>query len=145
MLIMASFLFAVVGVVGVAITDDQAAEFKKLNGTWKIEQAELNGTKWPDALTQQFTLVLENEKYQLLSKSPTDEGTAKLDASKKPKTMEIKGVKGPNQGKTFLAIYEVDKDTLKICYDLSGKAYPTEFTSPANSGRFLVTYKRSKE
>jgi uncharacterized protein (TIGR03067 family) len=142
---MACCLFVVVGLVGVAFADDQAAEFKKLNGTWKMEQAELNGSKWPDAMTQQFTLVLKDEKYQLLSKSPADEGTVKLDASKKPKTMEIKGEQGPNKGRTMLAIFEVDKDTLKVCYDLSGKAYPTEFTSPANSGRFLVTYKRSKE
>jgi uncharacterized protein (TIGR03067 family) len=130
---------------GAACADDQAAEFKKLNGTWKMEQAELNGSKWPDAFAQQFTLILKDEKYQLLSKSPTDEGTAKLNVNKKPKTMEIKGEKGPNQGKTFLAIYEMDKDTLKICYDLSGKAYPTEFSASKDSGHFLVTYKWAKE
>src|SRR4051794_40819519 len=35
--------------------------------------------------------------------------------------MDITGTSGPNKGKTILAIYEQKGDTLRICYDLSGK------------------------
>jgi hypothetical protein len=54
------------------------------------------------------------------------------------------GTDGPNKGKTFLAIYELDKDSLKVCYDLSGKARPTEFKTKPDTTLFLVTYTREK-
>jgi uncharacterized protein (TIGR03067 family) len=58
--------------------------------------------------------------------------------------LDIIGTDGPNKGKTFLAIYERDGDTLRICYDLSGKNRPKDFKSPEGTQHFLVTYKREK-
>lgn len=42
----------------------------------------------------------------------------------------------------FLAIYELDGDTLRVCYDLSGKARPSEFKTKAETQLLLFTYKR---
>jgi uncharacterized protein (TIGR03067 family) len=61
-----------------------------------------------------------------------------------PKAMEVTGTAGPNKGKTFPAIYELIGDTLTVCYDLSGKARPSEFKSKAGTHLFLATYKRVK-
>ena len=55
--------------------------------------------------------------------APCDEAV-KLDSAKKPRAMDIVGTKGPNQGKTIPAIYEFTDTTLRVCYDLSGKARP---------------------
>ena len=73
-----------------------------------------------------------------------DKGTVKLDPAAKCKTMDITGTDGPNKGKTFLTIYELNGDTLKVCYDLSAKSRPTEFESKPKTQLFLVTYKREK-
>jgi uncharacterized protein (TIGR03067 family) len=54
------------------------------------------------------------------------------------------GKKGPNEGKTFLAIYELKGDELRVCYDLGGKDRPTEFVSKPETPLFLVTYRREK-
>jgi hypothetical protein len=35
-----------------------------------------------------------------------------------------------------------DGDTLRVCYDLSGKSRPTEFKTKEGTRLFLVTYKR---
>jgi hypothetical protein len=51
---------------------------------------------------------------------------------------------GPNKGKTIPAIYERDGDTLRVCYNLSGKNRPTEFKTKAGAQLFLVTCKREK-
>ena len=51
---------------------------------------------------------------------------------------------GPNKGKTFLAIYEIDGDTLRVCYDLAGKNRPTEFSTSKERPFFLVIYRRAK-
>ena len=87
----------------------------------------------------------EHGLYTVMVGKGKDEGTAKLDSSKTPKTMEITGTDGPTKGKPLLAIYKIDGDSLTICYDLSGKAYPTEFKSKPDTKLFLVEYKRAKE
>ncbi len=66
----------------------------------------------------------------------------KLDSSARPKALDITGTEGPNKGKTILAIYELDGDTFRVCYDLSGKSRPTEFKTKAETQLFLVSYKR---
>jgi uncharacterized protein (TIGR03067 family) len=68
----------------------------------------------------------------------------KIDTSKKPKTMDIIGAEGPNKGKTFLAIYELNGDTLRVCYNLGGKERPAEFKTTKDSLVFLATYQRAK-
>ena len=75
----------------------------------------------------------------------TDKGTCALDTKSKPKGMTIKGVDGPNAGKTYPAIYELKGDTLRICYDLSGVKRPTEFKTAAGTKLYLTTYKRQKK
>jgi uncharacterized protein (TIGR03067 family) len=124
---------------------DAAAELKKLEGAWKLDKAEINGAELPREIVKDFKLVLKGDKYEILSKGPKDEGTISVDPTKKPKTMSIKGVDGPNQGKTLLAIYEITDDLLRICYDLEGKSYPTEFSAPANSKRFYAVYRPAKD
>jgi uncharacterized protein (TIGR03067 family) len=117
---------------------------KKIQGTWKPVTAELAGDSLPDEFVKGMKLVLTDGKYVVTTGEGKDEGTVKLDVAKKPRAMEIMGTKGPNKGKTFLAIYELKDNTLRICYDLSGKAYPKQFKTRANTLLFLVEYKRQK-
>jgi uncharacterized protein (TIGR03067 family) len=116
----------------------------KHEGTWLAQAAELGGQKFPDDVRKAIKLVIKDDKYTVTVGKETDEGTVKLNAAAKPKEMDITGTKGPNKGKTFLAIYELDGDTLRVCYDLSGKNRPTEFKTKEGSPLFLVTYKREK-
>ena len=85
------------------------------------------------------------DKYEVSVGGKPDKGTYTLDSTCKPKGMSITGTEGPNQGKTFPAIYELKGDTLRICYDLSGAKRPTEFKSTAGTRLYLVTYSRKQE
>ena len=89
-------------------------------------------------------LILEKEKYTVFVGDNPDEGTVSRDPKKSPKTMDITGTKGPNHGKTFLAIYELKDGNLRVCYDLSGKAPPTEFATRQKTQLFLATYQKVK-
>jgi uncharacterized protein (TIGR03067 family) len=120
------------------------ADGQKIQGTWKPVTAALGGKPFPDELLKTMTLVLTDGKYTVTVGELTDEGTVKLDPAKEPRAMDIMGTKGPNQGKTILAIYELTDTTLRICYDLSGKARPNEFKTKADTQLFLVEYKRQK-
>lgn len=118
-----------------------ADEGKLLEGTWLPTAAELGEKPLDDATLKAIKLVVDGEKYTV---GKVDRGTLKIDPAAKPKTMDIVGTDGPNKGKTLLAIYELDGDNLRICYDLSGKARPTEFKTKKGEKLFLATYKRAK-
>jgi uncharacterized protein (TIGR03067 family) len=119
---------------------------KAIQGTWLPETAELAGKAFPEEVTKSIRLVLgDGGTYKVTVGDRVDEGTTKIDPAKKPKTLDIVGTKGPNMGKTFLAIYELKGDTLRVCYDLSGKAHPDDFKSKPNTQLFLVTYHREKK
>ena len=120
---------------------------KMLEGTWILVAAELGGQKLPDEGLKDAAagdaagkLILTDGRYTFQN----DQGTYKLGPADKPKTMDINGTHGPNQGKTFLAIYELTGDSLRICYDLAGKMRPSEFTTKAGTLQFLAFYKRAK-
>lgn len=124
----------------------RADDAKSLQGLWKPEKAELAGKSMPDAAINAITLKINGDKYEVTVEGQgPDKGTCKLDTKAKPKRMSISSTEGANKGKTFPAIYEVKGDTLKVCYDLSGKDYPTEFKSAPKSMLYLVTYKRQKK
>jgi uncharacterized protein (TIGR03067 family) len=128
----------------IARADAAADEWKKLVGTWKVDAAAFNGND-ATATFKTAVLTIEEGKYKL-SFGGTDAGTLAVDPAKNPKSMTIMGTEGPNKGKTIPAIYEIDGDTLKICYALGGtKEAPTEFKSTAENKALFITYKREKK
>lgn len=116
-----------------------------LQGDWLPIKAELAGKPFPDAVLNTISLKLTKNEYDVLVAGKSDNGTWTIDPAAKPKGMKIVGVKGPNAGKTFPAIYEINGDTLRICYDLSGAKRPTEFNTKPATKLYLVTYKRKKK
>jgi uncharacterized protein (TIGR03067 family) len=136
-------LFTWFALLSVAGGNDEA-DRKALQGTWRPQSAQLAGAEFPAVVLKSITLVIDGDRYKVTATESVDEGTTTIDSSKSPKHMTIKGTKGPNEGKTFLAIYEIKGDTLTVCYDLSGKAFPTEFKSAADTQLYLSRYQREK-
>ena len=128
-----------------SLTAFAADDAKAVQGNWKPVKAELAGQPMADAVLQSISLKLDNGKYEVFVGVNPDRGTYTVDATSKPKSITVTGTEGPNQGKTFPAIYELKGDTLRICYDLSGAKRPTEFKSIAGTKLYLVTYQRKKE
>jgi uncharacterized protein (TIGR03067 family) len=130
--------------VGVSAHADEKSAVDPLDGTWKPVTAQFAGQPFPDEVLKTMKLVVDKGKYTVFVGDQADEGTVVVDPKKSPKTMDITGTKGPNQGKTMLAIYEFKGGDLRVCYDLGGKARPTEFASQKESQLFLVTYQMVK-
>ena len=124
-----------------APTDDAQA----MQGTWTPTTAELGGQAMPDALLKSISLKLDKDHYEAHVGDKSDKGTYTLDTASEPKGMSITGTEGPNRGKTFLAIYQLDGDTLRVCYELSGEKRPSEFKTSKGTTLYLVTYSRKKE
>jgi uncharacterized protein (TIGR03067 family) len=123
-----------------------ADDTKNLNGTWKPQHALLAGQLVPVPVLEAITLTIAGTNYEVIvvtEKGPSpDRGTLTFDLAANPKGMTITGVEGPNAGKSFPAIYELDGDSLRICYDLSGQQRPAEFKSAPATKLYLVTYQR---
>ena len=114
-----------------------------IDGAWVPASAELAGQPDMDDV-RSLKLVIKGNQYTVTVGPVVDAGTLKLDPAASPKSIDISGTDGPNKGKTFLAIYERAGDTLRICYDLSGKSRPVEFKTLPGTQLFLVTYKSEK-
>jgi uncharacterized protein (TIGR03067 family) len=141
-------LFAALAVVMMLASlshgDDSTDARSSMQGTWIPSSAEMAGKKYPDEILKIMKLVVKDDKYTVTVGKNTDQGTLKWDPSAKPKALDITSTDGANKGKKFLAIYEQTGDTLRVCYDLSGKSRPTEFKTKPDTKLFLVTYKREK-
>jgi uncharacterized protein (TIGR03067 family) len=127
-----------------AFAADELEDAKALQGIWIPVKAELGGQPMPDAVLKTITLDLHQSQYEVTvtGEPEPDQGTWTLDTAAKPKGMMINGVKGPNAGKSFPAIYELKANTLRVCYDLSGAKRPTEFKTSAGTKLYLAPYSR---
>jgi uncharacterized protein (TIGR03067 family) len=122
-----------------------AGDARAIQGNWKPAKAELGGQPMTDDVLKTISLKMDNGKYEVFVGEHPDRGTYTLDAATTPRSITVIGTEGPNQGRTFPAIYELKGDTLRICYDLSGSKRPTEFKSVAGTKLYLVTYHRKKD
>jgi uncharacterized protein (TIGR03067 family) len=130
---------ATLSAFGAGAPDDDA---KAMQGSWQPANAEFGGQAMPAAVLKTISLKLENGKYEVMVGDAPDKGTYTLDSGANPKSITVTGTEGPNTGLSFPAIYELNGDTLRICYDLSGAKRPTEFKSVAGTKIYLVTYVR---
>ncbi len=115
-----------------------------IEGAWVPTMAEMGGMPFPEDVRKTIRLEVVGDKYTVTVGPQVDRGTFKLDPAAKPKALDITGVEGPNQGKTILAIFEREGETLRVCYDLSGKSRPSEFRTREGTPLFLVSYQREK-
>lgn len=137
-LTIAMLVLALSGAVTAAPDKNRTA----LEGTWLPATAELAGKPFPDEVRKSIKLVIKGDRYTVTIGEQVDRGTLKLDANARPRSLDITGTEGPNKGRTIPAIYEESGDTLRICYDLSGKMRPVAFKSEAGTQLFLVCYRR---
>ena len=115
---------------------------KALIGRWTPESAVMAGKELPREELKSMHLVFAKGKYTLTIGDQVDEGTYKVDESEVPKTITFVGTKGRHEGKTMFGIYELEKGTLRLCFDTTGKTHPTKFESKPDTQSFLASYHR---
>jgi uncharacterized protein (TIGR03067 family) len=121
--------------------DDQAKkDLEKLQGSWKAETAIMGGEKAPAEQLAKMGLTFKGNEV-IPAENPKDVATIKLDPSKKPAQMDLtEKNKTVSQG-----IYEIDGDTLKLCFSEPGEGRPKTFESPKGKPTFFLVLKRVKK
>ncbi|MCA9186915.1 MAG: TIGR03067 domain-containing protein [Pirellulaceae bacterium] len=128
------------------IEEAKSGDFQ-FDGVWKPKGAMLQGVLLPPPALDAITLRIEGDTYEVTveGEEHSDKGVFLLDETVMPKRMVIKSTSGPNKGKIILAIYEVKSDiAMRVCYDLTGKAFPTDFKAPKNSDLYVAGYRRQQ-
>ncbi len=137
-------LFAAVLIAADPSDDAATKDLAKFQGNWTLISAERDGKKTPEEEAKKIKLTIQGNKFVLRKDSVViSEGTMTLDPSKRPREVDESITTGPNKGKVFSAIYEIDDEQHKICFAAAGKERPPEFSS--GSGRLLQVGRREKK
>ena len=121
--------------------DAKNAEDQKLQGTWQVLRQEYDGN---DVNTEETRVVISPGKIIIKDKRGERTIPYTLDPSMKPKTIDLTL---PSNGTAIpcIGIYQLDGDTLKICFGEKGQARPTEWTSPKGSRLTLFVLRRTNK
>jgi len=120
---------------------------KLYEGTWRIVSLTVDGNEVAEDDAKKITVVnaADGGWTILVDGKEIAKGTSEIDPSKKPKTIDLKTTEGNDAGKTSLGIYEIEKDTRKVCIAKPDAERPTKFASKSGSGMILATFKREKQ
>ena len=123
---------------GAKPADPNAAALASLQGKWVI--ASLNGQSVGEG-GMEVSLTFTGDKYaQTMNGEVNERGSIKLDASKKPMTIDLMITEGDDAGKTQLGVIEVTGDKLTANFDIPGAGQrPPDLSPREGSLLFMAT------
>ncbi len=132
---------------GKAPADDSKGQKAEtaLEGTWTLVSLEFDGRKLSDEDLVNGTMTIKGNKYvfKMQKKENDEEGTLKIDAGKKPATIDLDILTGRSKGKKQVGIYELDGTSLKFCFSDPGETErPKEFKAGEGSKQTLFGFKK---
>jgi uncharacterized protein (TIGR03067 family) len=125
---------------------DLEKEVRKFQGTWTFESSVAGGKELPAGALEGLILTFEGDRHTVKKGDQVIQvGIQKLDPSKSPKAIDVTLTEGVKKGTVMLGIYEINGDTLKVCFDAEGQKRPTQFKSAPGSETFVNVHKRVKK
>jgi uncharacterized protein (TIGR03067 family) len=127
----------------VAVKDEVHFEaVPELTGEWSMVSGILDGVALEPAFTQSGRRVVEGREMTVFFGSQVYSKTKfAVDRSKTPRAIDLYNMQGGNAGKTQYGIYELDGQTLKICYAAPGQERPRYFGSQPGGARTFTVWK----
>jgi uncharacterized protein (TIGR03067 family) len=117
----------------------EKAEQARFKGDWAVASAAKGGMPLPEEILKGIKIRFEGGKVTMEVLGETKQGSFKVDPTKKPATIDL-----TIDDKTALGIYQLDKDTLKMCAAEPGEPRPKDFKGESDK-HMVVTLKRAKK
>jgi uncharacterized protein (TIGR03067 family) len=140
--------FTVLAIVLARAADHPAVkkDLDQLQGTWSMVSGSADGQAMPEEMRKQMKRVCKgDETTTTMGGQIFLKAKFAIDPAQKPKTIDYQMLEGFTKGKKQLGIYEVDGDTLKICFTAPGAERPKDFATQPNDGRTVSEWKREKK
>jgi uncharacterized protein (TIGR03067 family) len=133
--------FALLVSASLLLGADAPKDAEKVVGTWKVISAEDSGRKASEETIRNLRWSVTKDAITYKVQNKTTRWVYKLDPGRKPKWIDL-----TEGDRTRLAIYELEGDTLKVCFaEGMQKERPTAFESKPNSPNdVLIVLKREK-
>jgi uncharacterized protein (TIGR03067 family) len=135
---------------GIARADDPPAKapaaadhLQRFQGTWRVEEWDTGGKPADDLKTREAFFGANVFVFRRTGK-PVQAGTVQLDGSKTPNTINLSVREGEGRDEVLLGIYELEGDSLTLCFDPKGQQRPKDFKPDAKDGFVLVTLRKPK-
>jgi uncharacterized protein (TIGR03067 family) len=121
---------------------------KKMQGSWKLTGATLNGQRMVAETLTDTRLTVDGDKYIMTHHGIDESSTFTLGVGG-PHTIRVFHHENPLAsqgfyGGTFTGIYELSADRLRICFDMTGRQYPKGFDASHGSRRSINDFVREK-
>jgi uncharacterized protein (TIGR03067 family) len=116
----------------------------ELTGEWSMVSGILDGVALEPAFTQSGRRVVEASEMTVFFGSQVySKAKFTVDRSKSPRAIDLYNTQGGNAGKTQYGIYELNRETLKICYAAPGQERPRDFGSQHGDMRTFTVWSRA--
>lgn len=145
----ACFVLLLAGIVAIADqpkNDAGKKDFEKMQGEWVMESMIFDGQPVPDDDAQSRFRSVKGDQYAVTRfDKPSGKGTFSIDATQKPKTIDLTPVTPKGKGPTIKGIYEFDGEKIRMCYGRPGTDRPKEFKSVEDSMISITVWEREKK
>jgi len=118
--------------------------FFSLEGNWIPLAADISGRELDVTALRVARLIIEEGRYRILDRQRqvVDSGDLHLETAQSAHAVDLVGSAGPAAGKRIQAIFELEGDRLRLCYDLENAARPAAMQPVQDQLLLRITYER---
>jgi uncharacterized protein (TIGR03067 family) len=121
-------------------------ESARAAGVWRFVLVQVDGKKQPALPFGTNKMIISKDgSYTVIQGRNVTRGTLKVDPNGLPKHYDVTLTTGPLKGTSFLGIYDLQGDALKVCFSLKGKERPATLGSESGSGLLYEVFAREKQ
>lgn len=122
--------------------DKKTGASADLVGIWQLVETPKDGDSLPEDRERNIWWEFTGSKIKMIDEDDEAFAEYKVDDSKSPATIDVTFTRGFVRGETYLGIFDIQGDRLRLCFGFSGAPRPTDFKAQESDRRGLNTFVR---